>query len=59
MCLCVQMCMCVPVHMTHAPEESTGLSGDGVTGSCEPPDLGAGAELGTQSSPRAGHTHDH
>lgn len=37
--------MCMPVHMMHAPEESTGVCGDGVTGSGEPPSLGAGAEL--------------
>lgn len=35
----------MPVHMMRAPKESIGLSGDGVTGSCEPTNLGTGAEL--------------
>lgn len=29
----------------HTPEESTGVCGDGVTGSGEPPSLGTGAAL--------------
>lgn len=52
-CMCACVCVCAPACMymcanahecrcPQRPEKGVGFSGSGVTGSCEPPDGGAG-----------------
>jgi len=45
--LCVHVCMCLCAHTCASawgPEEEVEFSGTGVTGSCEPPVVGAGGQ---------------
>jgi hypothetical protein len=62
LCVCLLGCMCT-IYILHTdththlqrPEEGDRSLGKGVTGSCEPPDLGAGNKLGFSEGARAGN----